>query len=294
MSRKPHERLPFLIALIVLVVVGVPRHAASQGTGMIQGVVKDAQGQPVEGAKIIVESNESVPRRFESRTGKNGDYVQVGLTSGTYKVTVEKDKIIQLQNVPVKALDATTVNFTLSPPTPPPPSPEAVAQAAQAVEMRKVFVEGIEAAQANRFDEALAKFHKTIELAPQCAECYYNLGAIYSVKERFEAAAEAVLKGNEILAAEGPNAPSPNPVALYHRGVILWKGGKYPEARKQFEQALKADPNHADSHYSLGVALIQEGNLAAGANEFETYLKLAPTGEHAERAKELAVRARSR
>ena len=50
---------------------------------------------------------------------------------------------------------------------------------------------------------------------------------------------------------------------------------------------LKVDPNHAESHYQLGMALVNEGNLAGAATEFETYLKLSPDGPNAATAKSL-------
>ena len=37
---------------------------------------------------------------------------------------------------------------------------------------------------------------------------------------------------------------------------------------------MQANPNHAEAHYQLGMALVNEGNLAGAATEFETYLKL--------------------
>ena len=58
---------------------------------------------------------------------------------------------------------------------------------------------------------------------------------------------------------------------MYNQGVILWNAGKIPEAKKQFEAAVAANPNHAESHYQLGMALVNEGNMAGAAAEFETY-----------------------
>jgi TolA-binding protein len=66
-----------------------------------------------------------------------------------------------------------------------------------------------------------------------------------------------------------------------------WNGGKVAEAKKAWEGAIQANPNHAESHYQLGMALVNEGNLAGAATEFETYLKLAPDGSNAATAKSL-------
>jgi len=76
-----------------------------------------------------------------------------------------------------------------------------------------------------------------------------------------------------------------NADAMFNQGVILWNAGKVADAKKQFEGAIAANPNHAESHYQLGMALVNEGNLNGAATEFETYLKLAPTGPNAATAK---------
>jgi cytochrome c-type biogenesis protein CcmH/NrfG len=72
---------------------------------------------------------------------------------------------------------------------------------------------------------------------------------------------------------------------LYNQGVILWNGGKVAEAKKLFEQALAANPSHADSHYQLGMANLNEGKMSEAAAAFEKYLSLAPTGQFAAQAK---------
>ena len=85
-----------------------------------------------------------------------------------------------------------------------------------------------------------------------------------------------------------PPCSAPGADALFNQGVILWNGGKIAEAKKQFEAAIAANPNHAESHYQLGMTLVNEGTpaaLTAAATEFETYLKLAPTGANAATAK---------
>ena len=78
---------------------------------------------------------------------------------------------------------------------------------------------------------------------------------------------------------------------MFNQGVILWNAGKIAEAKKQFEGAIAANPNHAEAHYQLGMALVNEGNLAGAATEFETYLKLAPTGPNAATAKGILAHA---
>ncbi len=71
---------------------------------------------------------------------------------------------------------------------------------------------------------------------------------------------------------------------LYNQGAIAWNGNNFPDAQEKFEAAVKAKPEYADAHFMLGKVYINLGKLAEAVTEFETYLKLAPTGPNAKEA----------
>jgi len=48
---------------------------------------------------------------------------------------------------------------------------------------------------------------------------------------------------------------------------------------------VAANPNHAEAHFMLGKVYINLGKLKEAAGEYDTYLKLAPTGKNAAEAK---------
>ena len=93
MVRPVNGRHLWLVACAALVAIAMTLPAAAQSTGMVRGVVKDAAGKTVEGAKVIVEA-EGNNRRFETKSDKKGEFVQIGLAPGPYKVTAEKDKAV--------------------------------------------------------------------------------------------------------------------------------------------------------------------------------------------------------
>src|SRR5215510_9471523 len=92
MVRRLNGRLLWL-AGVALLALSIASPAAAQSTGMVKGVVKDAQGQPVDGAKISIDMTEGVTRHFETKSNKKGEFVQIGLQPGGYNVTAEKDKL---------------------------------------------------------------------------------------------------------------------------------------------------------------------------------------------------------
>ena len=61
----------------------------------MKGKVVDAQGKPVEGATITIQSADPRHGATRRRSNKKGEFVQIGLAPGHYKVTAEKEKLTQ-------------------------------------------------------------------------------------------------------------------------------------------------------------------------------------------------------
>jgi tetratricopeptide (TPR) repeat protein len=308
---------------IGLAIVAAP---ASAQTGQIKGTIKDAQGNPVDGAKITL-YNQNTNRTLETKSNKKGEYIQVGLSPAKYKVTASKGDLSQTQDVDIH-LEMANLDFTLKPGGGggAPGSKEDAAKAkARADAMNKAFAEGVELSNAGKTDEAVAKFNEVIATMPTCAECYSNIGTVqtkakkydeaeaaykkaielkpdfgeaynglanlYNAEKKFDQAAEASKKAMELSSAApgagGAAGGGGNASAVFNQGVILWNAGKIPEAKTQFEEAVKLDPNMAEAQYWLGMALVNGGDTAGAKSKFETYLKLAPTGQYADIAKSI-------
>jgi tetratricopeptide (TPR) repeat protein len=311
---------------IGLAIVSAPVFAQ---TGQIKGKVVDAQGNPVDGAKIAL-YNLNTNRTLETKTKKNGEYIQVGLTPSKYRVTASKGDLTETHEIDIH-LDMATLDFKLTGAggAGAGMSKEEAAKAkAKGEAMNKAFSEGVELSNAGKTDEAVAKFNEVIAAKPDCAECYANIGTVqakakkydeaeaaykkavevnpkfaegynglanlYNAQKKFDLAAEASQKAMELSNAAGAaggaagGAGGGNASGVFNQGVILWNAGKIPEAKAQFEQAVKLDPNLADAHYWLGMALVNAGTpeaMAEAKPHFETYLKLAPTGQYADTAK---------
>ena len=318
MVRRLNGRLPWLAACAAIVSLALASPALAQSTGMVRGIVKDASGKPVDGAKINIDA-EASNRHFETKSDKKGEFIQIGLPPGGYKVSAEKDKVVSpASNVTVRIAAGNPLTLVLGGGTAAGGvSPEAAAKSAA---LKKTFEEGVTASRAGNHDAAIASFQAAAELNPNCYDCYYNiafsesqkkdyekaevaykkaielkadyaeaysgLANVYNATRKFDQAAAASAKAMELSGSgAGAAGGGGNADAMFNQGVILWNAGKIPEAKKQFEGAVAANPNHAESHYQLGMALVNEGNLAGAATEFETYLKLAPTGPNAATAK---------
>ncbi len=140
-------------------------------------------------------------------------------------------------------------------------------------------------AQKKEYDKAEEAFKKSIELKADYVEAYNGLATIYNAQKKFEDAQAASQKAAELAAAGGAAAGGGGVDALYNQGVIAWNAGKAEDAKKAFEEALKADPKHANSHYQLAMCFINLGKLAEAIASFESYLQYAPDGQYAAQVK---------
>ena len=313
-----------LMTVAMAIAVAVVAPPASAQTGQVKGKVVDTKGQPVEGAEITL-LNQQTNRSLKTKTNKKGEYIQVGLAPGKYRLTASKDALSDTADVDVR-LEMATHDFTLgagggrggavS-------KEEAAKAKAKADLATKTFNEGVALSNDGKNDEAVVKFNEVIAVIPNCVECYANIGTVhtrtkkydeaeaafkkaielkpdfaegynglanlYNAQKKFDLAAEASKKAMDLNAAGGAaGATGGNASAVFNQGVILWNAGKIPEAKAQFEQAVKLDPNLADARYWLGMALVNTGTPEAmkeAKPHFEAYIKLAPTGANVETAK---------
>ena len=94
-----------------LAAIAAPSYAQ---TGQVKGKVADATGKPIEGAVVTIEGSDSGGRKFTVKTNKSGDFIQIGLQPGQYKITATKDALTQTFNQRI-SLDMVEVNFSLKP-----------------------------------------------------------------------------------------------------------------------------------------------------------------------------------
>jgi len=304
------------ICALVLGLAAVASPALAQ-TGQIRGKVVDADNKPVDGAKVTLQAVET-NSKFELKTKKNGEYMQIGIPPGNYKITAEKDGLSATKNSHI-GLDMAEVNLTLSKGGAAlgEMSKEDRAKAeARVAGIKTAFSEGAALANAGKFDEAIAKFNEVLKEVPKCPECYIGIGHSSAAKKDYAAAETAYKKAIELdpnsidaysglatiyndqkkfdeakaMSAEvmkragAGGAAGGGADSLYNAGVISWNANDFAKAQEQFAAALAANPNHAESHFMLGQVYLNLGKLAEAAKEFEAYTKIAPNGPNAKDA----------
>ena len=295
-------------ALAAAVVLMVAMGAAAQ-TGMVKGRVTDPNGKGVEGAKVTITAK-GTNRTTELKTNKKGEFFTLGIFPGDYSIQAEKGEYKAAVDMHL-GLGETDVPLKLGPTGP------TEEQKARGAALQKAFDDGVAFSKEGKYDEAVGKFNEAIGLAPNCHDCYYNIGFANVQKQDFEAAEAAYKRAVELkpdyveawnglanvynaekkldLAleatskaaqlSEGGGGGGGSASALYNQGVILWNQNKFAEAKEKFEASTKADANYGDAYYRLGMADLNLGDMPGAIAAFEGYLKADPSGPHAAEVK---------
>jgi tetratricopeptide (TPR) repeat protein len=270
-------------------------------TGTARGKVVDEKAQPVAEAVITLEFMGGVTRKMETKTNKKGEFTQVGMYPGPYKITVNKEGYapailehrIQMGE-PTYLPDITMLS-------------KAAAQAAVGdkgrEELSANFKKATELTQAGQLDQAEAAYKEILVKHPSVAEVHYNLGYVYSQKKDWPAAEAAYLKAIEIRPAYGEaytalsrvyrdsgqaakateilnKAAAENkadPKVQFGVAVDLLNSGKPEEAVAAFQKVLEIDPNYADAYFHLGTLAVGQNKIPEAIGHLEKFLAMNPS-----------------
>src|SRR5262249_12357508 len=89
----------------------------AEGPASIQGFVKDAKGEPIEGTDVLIESRDGKQVFSTVKTDSKGRYISQGLQPGVYRVTLLVNGAVKasIMNTQTKANQPTQLNFDLKP-----------------------------------------------------------------------------------------------------------------------------------------------------------------------------------
>jgi hypothetical protein len=101
--------------LIVLIGVVLFVAGASAGNSVLQGVVRDVRGRPIQGADIRVEATNAGKLLTTVKTNGNGRYILQGLAAGNYRVTLVVNGAVKasINNATLVSDESTHLNFDL-------------------------------------------------------------------------------------------------------------------------------------------------------------------------------------
>jgi tetratricopeptide (TPR) repeat protein len=270
-------------------------------TGTARGKLLDEKNQPVPEAIITLEFQGGVTRKMETKTNKKGEFTQVGMYPGAYRITATKEGY---------APAVIDVRISMGEPTYLPDIKIMTRAAAQAAsgdksreELAASFKKAIDLTQAGQYDQAEAAYKEILVTSPSVPEVHYNLGYVYTQKKDWPAAEAAYLKAIEVkptygeaytalsrvyresgqpakateILAKAAAENKGDPKVQFGVAVDLLNAGKSDEAMAAFEKVVEIDPNHADAYFHMGTLAVGQNKIPEAIAFLEKYLSMNPT-----------------
>jgi tetratricopeptide (TPR) repeat protein len=122
----------------------------------------------------------------------------------------------------------------------------------------------------NTHGEAIAAYHRVLELAPNHAAAHINLGTLYYNRQEFGLAERHY---REAIAADSRYA-----LAYFDLGNVLDETGRVHEAVQTYKTALQLAPTYADAHYNVALAYEKLREPRKALKHWQAYVKLDTSG----------------
>lgn len=301
------KKFKVLVLIVPVLLLFLSINGLAQVRGKIRGTVVDSQDNPIEKASVSIVSTRLATQRYETRTGKDGKFAQVGIYPGYYQVTIKKDgylprtfevhveidgdtnmEIIKLETADERAAQSLSgadrafmkANEYYNKQD----YEKAVAGYQEAIGLSSnnwayYFNLGLAYKKLNKLGEAREAFSQAVALNPNSFSANKELGELLAREEQYEAAAGYYRKAVEI----SPNDPD----ARYNLGACLVNLGQGEEALGHFQKAVELKPDYAEAYFQLGSIYISQNKKAEAIASLEKFLELAPQHEKANLARQL-------
>jgi tetratricopeptide (TPR) repeat protein len=118
--------------------------------------------------------------------------------------------------------------------------------------------------------EAIAAYHKVLDLDPAHAAAHINLGTLYYNRQEFALAEHHYRRAID--------ADARYALAHFDLGNVLDETGRVNDAIQTYKTALQLAPTYADAHYNLALAYEKIREPRKALRHWQAYVKLDTSG----------------
>jgi len=291
----------------------VPTLLLAQAQGRIKGVVTDAQGKPIPGAKVVLTCPEIANFRRELISDAKGGFATLIVDATRqylFHVEAQGYQPIEQMHKPLIGGQTLELSFALKsvqelqveaqqkaseqPGIKEAREAQELLEAGKTAEARAKFAEAIAAKpdlfvawlamgdidqKAGKNDDALASAEKCLSIKPEFPQCLalaMNATQAKGDKAAYQKYAERYKVANPT-----------DPTLYYNDAVGFLNKGDDAKARPLLEKALEADPNYADAIFQLGMVYFRMGDTAKAKEMLQKFIALAPNHKEAPTAQEM-------
>jgi len=139
------------------------------------------------------------------------------------------------------------------------------------------FLAAVQAEEAGEKQRAIALYEEILELDPQYAAAYINLGTINFHLRQYGRAEELYRRATE--------ADPGYVLAFFDLGNVLDELQRLDESIAAYRQAVSLAPRYADAHYNLALAHERKGQRRQALRHWQSYIRLDNRGPWADHAR---------
>lgn len=303
---------------LLLAIAALPVQAQDwAGQGRAQGIVTDAEKKPVEGAQVTLRLDGEGPKPV--MTDKKGRWSFLGLTTGEWTVTIEKEGYNTAEG-PIKIISGSvgpgeTARTTLNKATVAQPQQQQSEQSKKGAEIRAALERGNAALMAQKYAEARAEYEAAIAqiedptihvpILRSIASAYFGEGnadqAVATLEKALAIAPDdqeslrlistvLINSGKEEQAAQYRSRIvgefKVDAAILLNKGIEQYNKGDYEKAMTYFQQVVVENPSSADAYYYRGMTYLATGKNAEAKTDLQKVLEIDPNHAKAADIKE--------
>lgn len=284
-----------------------------KGRGRLQGIVSDADKNPIEGAKVTMYLGEEGQGPEPICSDKKGRWSILGLATGDWTFVIEADGYKAAEGV-INVISESigpgqTLRVTLN------PIPKEVLEAAEGPDPRAMIERGNALLMEQKYAESRAEYEKAIA---EIEEVEYHVPILRAVANTYYAegnAEEAIATLEKALAISAEDQESLkllvtllvnedrdeeaqqyqarivgefklDPNTLLNKGIEAFNAGDTAAAGVYFEQVVAENPELPDAYYYRALVYLNQGKTEEAKADFQKLLELAPSHPKAAEAQE--------
>ncbi len=268
------KKTVYLGALFLIFCAGKTLTVAAQegkGKGRVNGVVVDEQGNPVQGAAILVESLKYETKLHGQSDGK-GRFAVAGMGTGNWRITASKEGYVSsFIDMNVRQLRRNPpITFTLK-------KLKGYAALKTDKAAYELFDKGNLLIQQEKYDEALGVFEDFREKHPEIYQVHLNIGTCFlkmGELDKAEAEFKLVLDKAKEKLGDYTQDPQSSLRAFTGLGELYTQKGDFDKARDYFTQALDISKEDEVAAYNVGEVFFSHQQVDEAIKYYEMAVEI--------------------
>ncbi len=280
---RNYRTVKLLLAVIAVLAFLSPQVVRAQQeeqdqTARLEGKVLDLEKKPIEGAEILLK-NVSMGGTNSAKTNKKGEFAFRRLFPGKYDVTIQKEGFKSYTGqVELKESSGQRIEVNLA--------KELSEEQKKAKEAVAAFQKAGDLFKEKKVDEAIQEYQKAVELKPDFAEAYMNLGILLFQSMKDEEAEKAMLKSLE-LKPDDVKAKEILGNIYFEQAKSLLQKDQVDPALEKLTLSQKYRPDYSYTNYLFGYAYNKKGMKEEAIKAFELFLQQEPNAPQAAQVKQI-------